>query len=472
MFKDYNQDQNVLLPPSLGEMIASDHIARLLNQVIGQMDLSSIVSTYSNELGGQKAYHPAMMLKVLVYGYLIGIRSSRKLADKLKEDIVFMWLSGRQTPDFRTIALYRKERVADLKDIFVQVVELCSNLGMVHLGKVSLDGTTILADSNKNRVEYRKVLNRRKTRIKELVDGIFAEADELDKEEDCLYQDHTPHTTGKPMGEKMKQRIKEQLDKQSIQRINKIQRKKQTLSKNVSILQAKEKIINIKLRKIRKDRNSMGNTDKDATVMMLKEKYVAPAYNAQIATEHQVILAYNLFSNRNDQKLLKPMIKKIKENNKGEKPKMIIADAGYGIKTNYRFLKNERITAFIPYSNFKSEMSLRNQGVYQPPNKPDKELERYKAIQRYRLLSEQGKGLMDRRREDVEPTFGDIKRNMNFRRFNLRGKPKCLVELGLVSIGHNLKKIKQWVKKLAEWNDGRTIGMQLGKVLGYIPVQG
>ena len=117
-------------------------------------------------------------------------------------------------------------------------------------------------------------------------------------------------------------------------------------------------------------------------------------------------------------------------------------------------------------------MSLRNQGVYQPPKKLDKELERYKAIQRYRLLSSQGKELMDRRREDVEPTFGDIKRNMNFRRFNLRGKPKCLVELGLVSISHNLKKIKQWVKKLAEWNDGRTIGIQLGKTLGYIPVQG
>ena len=165
MFKDYDQDQSVLLPPSLGEMISSDHIARLLNQVIGEMDLSSIASTYSNELGGQKAYHPTMMLKVLVYGYLIGVRSSRKLADKLKEDIVFMWLSGRQIPDFRTIALFRKERVINLKDIFAQVVELCSNLGMIHLCKVSLDGTTILADSNKNRVEYKKVLNRRKARI-------------------------------------------------------------------------------------------------------------------------------------------------------------------------------------------------------------------------------------------------------------------------------------------------------------------
>lgn len=120
MFKQYNQNQTQLLPPNLTDLIASDHIARLINQVIDEMDLNFIERTYSSM--GQHAYHPSMLLKVLVYGYTIGIRSSRKLDDRLKEDIVFMWLAGRQTPDFRTIANFRKDKLGDIKKVFKQVV--------------------------------------------------------------------------------------------------------------------------------------------------------------------------------------------------------------------------------------------------------------------------------------------------------------------------------------------------------------
>jgi len=212
----------------------------------------------------------------------------------------------------------------------------------------------------------------------------------------------------------------------------------------------------------------MSLTDKDATMMLMKENYIAPGYNAQFATEHQVILAYNATSDRNDQKQLKPMVKEI-EGNTGKKPKIIPADAGYGTKSNYRYLKNEQIAAFIPYNNFNKEMTERRKAVYELPKKVDKELERYKFRQRLRLLSPEGKKMMERRREDVEPVIGDIKRNMNFRTFHLRGKPKCLIELGLVCLGHNLKKIKNQLKKLAEWDDGNRKGQELGAVLGYRP---
>ena len=137
------------------------------------------------------------------------------------------------------------------------------------------------------------------------------------------------------------------------------------------------------------------------------------------------------------------------EANTGKKPETVMADAGYGRKMNYRYLKNERITTFIPYGQFNKEMAERRKGIY--ASNPDRELTRYKFTQCVRLNSDEGKKMMKRRREDVEPVIGDIKRNMNFRTFNLRGKPKCLIELGLISLGHNLKKMKSYLNRSAKF---------------------
>lgn len=454
MFKECNQNQTQLLPPNLTDLIVSDHIARLINQVIDEMDLKFIENTYSEM--GQHAYHPRMLLKVLVYGYTVGIRSSRKLADRLNEDTVFMWLAGRQNPDFRTIADFRKSKLGDVKKVFKQVLDLCQQLGLIRIGKVCFDGTKLRADVSANKIQYRKVLERRKDKINKLVDDILSEAEKIDRQEEALYGNKTEHQTGMDI---------EQVKK----KLAKLKQKKESFKNKRLKLEAKKSDIDTKLRKIRKDRNTMSTTDKDATLMLMKEGHIAPAYNVQLATEHQIILAYGVYSNRNDLKLLKPMIKEVKENT-DKNPEMSIADAGFGSKSNYRFLKNQRIAGFIPYNNFNKEMIERRKGIYHLPKKVDTELERYKARQRLRLLSEEGKKIFARRKEDIEPTIGDIKRNMNFRSFHLRGRSKCLIELSLVSIGHNLKKIKNWVKKLSKQEDGSQKINQLGTILGYLPV--
>lgn len=450
MFKEYHQDQNQLLPARLTDLISTDHTARLIDQVIDQMDTLFIEKTYSSN--GQHAYHPKMLLKVLIYGYTIGLRSSRKIADRLKEDLVFMWLSGRQTPDFRTISDFRKDRLVDVKKIFVEVLGLCRGLGMVRIGKVAIDGNKFRGDANGNKMQYRKVLIRRKKTIKEQVDNIFAEAEQIDKEEEKLYGDSTEHTG-------LKWNTKD-LEKA----LAKLKRKKGSLEKKRNKLEAKKTDINQKLRKMRKDRNSMSSTDKDATMMLMEEGYIAPGHNAQFAAEHQVILGYGLTSDRNDYKQLKPMVKEVKTNT-GKTPETVTADAGYGRKMNYRYLKNEHIASFIPYNNFNKEMMERNKGIYAKTK--DRELARYKMTQNIRLLSEEGKKMMKRRREDIEPVIGDIKRNMNFRTFNLRGKPKCLIELGLVCIGHNLKKMKTYLKRAIKWDNGNQTIEELGRTLGY-----
>lgn len=454
MFKEYNQAQGQLLPPNLSDMIEKDHIARFINTTIDDMDVSSIESTYAHN--GQRAYHPKMLLKLLVYGYSMGLTSSRKLSDKCHEDIVFMWLSGRSAPDFRTISDFRKEKLLDVKTIFQQVLELCMNLGLVRCGIVALDGTKFQANASRNKAIYRKVLNKRKEKLSLQIDQILKDAEELDRKEDRLYGEATITRTGKIFSQE-----------EIVKAVKKLEKKKISLTKKRAEKQAVLSDIKKKERVMRKDRNSYTSTDKDATVMLMKETYIAPGYNAQLATEHQVVIAYGLYSNRNDTHLLTPMMKKVEEHF-GRMPERIIADAGYGNKMNYRYLKKNRICSFIPYNNYEHEQVLRNKGLYEPPQNPDRELERYKFQQRVRLKSEEGKAMMKRRREDVEPVIGDMKRNMGFRRFNLRGKRKCETELGLFCIGHNMKKIKNWIKKLAEWDTGNEQGQRLGLTLGYL----
>jgi len=454
MFKPYHQNQLQLLPPDLSDMFPKNHIARLINHAVDDMDISFIERTYSPE--GQHAYHPRMLLKILVYGYASGVRSSRKLADRLKEDIVFMWLAGRLTPDFRTIADFRKDKLGGFKKVFEQILDTCFEVGLIRVGKIAIDGTKIRASASKNKAVYRVNLFRRKDLIRQKVEEIIKEAEGLDLEEDQLYGNSTPHQTDKTF-------TKEDI----VKAVRKVEQKRKKLEREKTILKAKTREITRKERLMRRDRNSFVSSDPDSTVMQMKEGYIAPGYNVQLATEHQAILGYGVSSDRNDTQLLQPMIEEVKERTH-RKPEAAITDMGYGTKKNYRYLKKQRITGYVPYAMYEQEKVLRNKGLYQPPKEPDRELERYKFLTRLRLQSEEGKLMMKRRRQDVEPVFGNLKRNMGFRRFNLRGKHKCELELGLFSVAHNLLKIKNWVKKMIEWDDGKKKVQELGIVLGYL----
>lgn len=453
MFKPYQQAQAQLLPPTLDELVTKDHMARLINHVVDTMDLTFLECQYSDQ--GQHAYPPAMLLKILVYGYASGVRSSRRLADKLKEDVVFMWLGGRLTPDFRTIADFRKEKLSDFKTVFTHVLEQCFALGMASVGTITVDGTALRASANKNRVIYRKNLATRKDLIAKKVDAIIEEAEQLDREEEELYGNSTAHRTGIDF-----------TDAAVLKKLQKIQDKRARLEKRETILQATATDIKAKEERMRADRNSFASADTDATVMMMKEGYVAPGYNAQLATEHQVILGYTVTSDRNDSMRMQPTLEEVRART-GRTPTTVVADAGYGNKATYQYLTKQGITAFIPYNNYVRDRILRNQGVNTTPITPDPELEEYKAIQRLRLETPFGKAMLDRRRQDVEPTFGNIKRNLGFRRFLLRGQQKCELEFGLVALAHNLKKLRKRVLDLCTWDDGRMKTRELGQVLGF-----
>ena len=150
-FRPYNPDQLLLLPPDMTHWLPEDHLVYFIRDVVGQMDLSAIYASYDGSKGGYPAYHPEMMVALLIYGYCVGVPSSRKIEKATYELIPFRVLTADQHPDHDTIAEFRRRHLEALAALFVQVLRLCQKAGLVKLGHVSLDGTKVRANASKHK---------------------------------------------------------------------------------------------------------------------------------------------------------------------------------------------------------------------------------------------------------------------------------------------------------------------------------
>jgi transposase len=418
----------MLMPPSLDDKIPQDHLARYISKVVDQLNLKEIEDGYSDL--GCHAYHPRMLLKVILYGYSIGIRSSRRMQKESREDLVFMWLAGMQEPDFRTISDFRKDRIKDIKQLFNQVLGICYELGMVQCGKISIDGTKIEANSSRNKIVFRKKLEKRKANYERKIDEILQEAEDIDAEEDRIYGDKDGYSLEREYtAEEIREAMKRAREKAKLER-----HKEKELEKLA--------LVNKQLERMGEDRNSFGTTDKDATLMLMKNDSLGVGYNVQMATENQVIVGFGVFQDRADTYLLQPMIAEV-EQNLGMIPEAILADKGYCSEKNYEYLSCRGMKAAIPPHTFDYDIAARHKGTYTPSQ--NSTYEQYKVNMLDFLETDEGKRLMHKRKWDVEPTFGDIKHNMGFRKLLLRLMPKVKTEIGLISIAHNIKKMKVWM---------------------------
>ena len=183
----YDPDQQLLLPAALQEWLPDDHLAYFISDVVDQLDLSDITARYEQERRGGPPYHPRMMVKVLLYGYCIGVASSRRIAQRLHEDIAFRVLAANNTPDFRTISDFRKDHRAALSGLFLQVLELCQRAGLVKLGHVALDGTKVRANASKHKVMSYKRMKEKEAQLAAEVAELLRRAQEVDEEEDRRY---------------------------------------------------------------------------------------------------------------------------------------------------------------------------------------------------------------------------------------------------------------------------------------------
>jgi transposase len=345
-FKGYYQNQIMLMPPSLEEKVPEGHLARYISRVVDELDLREVEGGYS-ELGC-RAYDPRMVLKVIIYGYSLGIRSSRRIQKEIREDLVYMWLAGQQEPDFRTISNFRKDRIKDVKKIFQQVLDTCCELGMVSCGKISIDGTKIEANSGKHKITFRKSLEKRKAKYEEKIEEILEEAEKTDAEEDQLYGDRDGYTLERGFSS---EEIKKALAR--------VQKKKERLEKAAAKAEDKIAVIEDKLEKMGEGRNSLGNTDPDATLMLMKEGSLGIGYNVQMATENQVIVGFGVFQKPNDTTLLQTMIEEV-ERNLGAKPEAVVTDKGYPGQSNYQYVKSRGIKAAIPPQTYDVDIVARH----------------------------------------------------------------------------------------------------------------
>lgn len=501
IFKAYEQNQIYLLPPSIEEMIEKNHPVRIVNEIIERINIKPLIKLYKG--GGTSSYHPKMLLKVLVYGYLKNIYSSRKLEEMLKENVHMMWISGMNRPDHHTINRFRSERLKDvLEKIFTEIVELLIEAGQLSIKEIYLDGTKIEANANKYTFVWGKAIKKSKERIRQQLRELWDYAQQIASDEETENEGDDFEDVDPDKIEETIKKIDEALkDKPVSKKIKqKINYAKKNWPKNLRKYEQQEE----KLGK----RNSYSKTDEDATFMRMKEDYMQngqlkAGYNVQISSNNQYIVNYSIHQKPTDTTTLPEHIGSFIENY-GTSPKVVITDAGYGSEENYEYLENHKTEAFVKYNRFDREqkkikndknpfaaeklyynqqqdcyycpMGQKMEKVGEKKNKSDnnykREISLYQAINcnvcplrgvcnnqmgnrvisvshrgnllkqraKERLESERGIYYRKKRPVDVEPIFGNIKQNKKFKRFYLRGLGKVKTEFGLLAIAHNLAK--------------------------------
>lgn len=392
VFKEYVQGQVVFLPTDIEAQIPPKHLVRIVNSSIEKMDLSALLAQYKG--GGTSSYHPKMLLKVLVYAYTQQIYSSRKIAKALRENIYFMWLSGNQRPDFRTINRFRSEVVQDVIEvIFTSVLELLIEGGYVKLENYFLDGTKIEANANKYSWVWAKSTKRYKQKLQEKVKQLIVQIEQVNEAENAEYGERDLEEMGpsEPLDsqkleekiQELNRRLKAQKDKFELQKPEAPEpEEKQPGTKKKRGRRGKSKLQKAEqaLKKLEEDclprqkkyedqesklggRNSYSKTDVDATFMRMKDDYMKngqlkPGYNLQMGTEGQFVVGFSIHQRPGDPGCLVPHLQGLKEH-LGRLPKNVIADSAYGSEENYAYINQEQMGNYLKYNTFGKEQRAR-----------------------------------------------------------------------------------------------------------------
>jgi len=496
VIKEYNQGQQILFPERLDAYISEDSPVRLINQIVDQLDLTEVIATYKG--GGSSCYSPRMLLKVLFYSYMNNIYSCRRIEKAMKENIHYLWLSGKQFPKYNTINNFRSLHLKDsINQLFTQVVIMLVEMGYITLKEQYVDGTKIESKANKYTFVWRKSVEKNQAKLQTKIAGILKQIEEgisTDNEPD----DDNPT----PINSK---ELKERIEKLNKENHTKAQQRK--VKEITDKLLPKLKEYEDKLETCGK-RNSFSKTDPDATFMRMKEDamkngQLKPAYNLQIATENQFITNLDLFPNPTDTLTLIPFIE-LSKKRFGILPKECCADSGYGSEENYAYLEKHRIQAFVKYNYFHKEqkstykknpflvnnlyynaaydyfvcpmgqhMTLisettrtsasgykSNISNYQAQNcngcpmrgqchksqgnriiQVNHTLRAYREKAKDLLMSDEGIKRRSRRPIEPEAVFGQMKQNKMYKRFRHFGKDKVLMDITIFAIAFNLGKL-------------------------------
>lgn len=513
VFRMDHRNQQFLLPPSLDEFVPPDHLARFIDAVVDRLDLSEILARYKG--GGASAYHPALLLKIWLFGWLRKIYTSRPLALACRRDVEFMWLTGNQTPSFMTLSDFRKKLGKDIKTIFKEVVKMAMTAGVIDGSEIYIDHTKMEANANRNRMIWRKNAERFLSKVEVELDKLLELIDRLNSEEENESSSPEEKTTVSDitpdMLDNLANRINQQL-KEGKKGRDQGADEKNTLRKGKKRIEQQKKYQSI-LEELG-DKTSMSMGDREAPAMMMKDKVsIKPGYNVGITTQNGIVTGFDISDNSNDANSFKILLTEA-QHNLDTKAKRVCADAGYGNEENYLHLEELGIESYVKYpgwdkdlkgnrSPFEAESFLyqKENNCWICPN--EKELyftrvvkrenkrtgyettsQEYRArvedcsicplkekctkgearsilingeLRRHRknvvanLDSPMGRRMRSLRSIEVETIFGIQKQALGFRRFHLCGKIGVSIETGLFLTANNLRRLHQHFIRYAKY---------------------
>jgi transposase len=455
-FRSDDLNQSLLLPPSLHDWLPENHLARFLVDVVEALDLSAIHASYDAGDGrGQSAYAPAMMVRVLLYGYATGTFSSRKIQAKTFDDVAFRFLSADEHPDHSTLAEFRKRHLEALAGLFTQALQLCQKAGLVKLGHVAIDGTKLQANASKHKAMSYGRMGEAEKKLKDEIDALLQRAEAEDAAEDEKYGksrsgDDLPAELARRESRLAKlQAAKAELEAEARQqaeekkaeveaRIAERREQEARTGKKVGGREPKAPDPDTATPEASAQRNF---TDAESRIMPSGSQKGAfvQGYNAQIAVDGaaQIIVAVDVIQQTTDNQQLAPMLEQT-EQNAGARPQAVSADTGYWNPQHVEKIQGRGIDLHVATGKQKH-------GETSPPAEEnstgaDEELSLRERMKR-KLASDAGRDVYRMRKAIVEPVFGQIKEWRGFRRFSLRGLDKVRGEWKLVCLTHNLLKL-------------------------------
>lgn len=500
-FQPYDQNQALLFPPSLEQMIEEKALVRVVNRVLNEVRGEVLEAPF--EGGGRPAYHPRMMLKVIVYAYCRKIYSCRRMEQALRRDVAFMWLAGWQQPDFRTINRFRSEYFQEvLPQVFADVVSLLVDEGYIRSRDYFVDGTKWAADAYKYSAVWRKNTERYKGLVEARAREILKEVEELNRKEDeelgeknlpeCGEEAQLTSEKLKRVAEGINRALEGAVERAGRRSMERCAGKLEKEAQKLAEYEEQERLLG--------ERNSYSRTDPDATFMRMKNEELRAGYNVQLGSQDGFITGCSVHQQANDGATLQAHWAG-REELKLPKPQRMTTDAGYGNEENYQELEKEEVEAYLKYPDFNRD-AKDNQGdfhwtrfklddaqhrficpegraltlrgieerkqvsgfkyqveVYESESCAgcpfrtactkgtnrtihyNRRLHSYRRRAFERLTSPAGRVLCKQRGNACESLFGDLKHNQGIGRFRLRGLAKVKSESWLWSISYNLRKL-------------------------------
>jgi transposase len=445
-YRAWNPDQTYLLPPSPRDWLPDGDLVYFMLDVVRTLDLSGITRKYDKEDRGAPPYHPRMMVTLLLYSYCVGVYSSRRIQKRCERDAAYRVIVGDDVPDFRTISDFRKLHLPALQGLFVEVLKLCAQAGLVKVGLVSLDGSKVKANASRHKAMSYEYMQKEEERLHKEIAELLAKAKSADEAEDAL---HGVDKRGDELPAELSRRetrvarireAKKALETQALEaaRAEEARRDAQDEQRRQGgETPRKRKPVDT----VPKPKAQYNFTDPESKIMKVSNKGFDQCGNAQaVANEKQIIIAADVTPQANDKRQVVPMVEQSQENLQAagvdEKIDAFDADTGYFSEENVSYLESERIDAHMATERLKH-----HEKIPLVPRGPIPKGLTVKQRMARKLRTKKGRETYAKRKGMIEPIFGQIKHVRGFRQFLLRGMEQMRGEWRLVCMTHNLLKL-------------------------------